>query len=96
VRIKTARSLRSIDAWKGRLSERKSSFPAGMVVLLSTLASSPRAKNSRKAVIVPLLILLLIAQFGAVEAGILVLLGLLTLKLQTYRLVNTLLRLRFL
>jgi hypothetical protein len=88
VRIGTAKALRSIDRWKERLVSRYHRYLAGVTLLALSLPGSRRALP-----VVLALILGISVHFAAVQFGLLLILGISSLRLYSYRFANTLLRL---
>lgn len=87
MRIKTSRTLRSIDQWKHNLSLRNHKFLGGLSVLL--LASGIARKEAG---VLMLLILGISVQFAAVQFVSLLLIGFFIAKLNFYRFANIFLR----
>ncbi len=87
MRIKTSRTLRSIDQWKHNLRLRNHKFLGGMSVLLLAFGMAKKEIG-----VLLLLILGLSVHFAAVQFASLVLVGFFIAKLNFYRFANLLLR----
>jgi hypothetical protein len=89
MRIKTSRTLRSLDKWKLRLNLRNHKFMGGMSLLLMAFGIA-----KWEIWLLVLLILGFAVHFAAVQFASLVLIGFLFAKLNFYRFANLFLRLR--
>ncbi|MGI0078547.1 MAG: hypothetical protein ACRECH_02885 [Nitrososphaerales archaeon] len=87
MRIKTSRTLRSIDQWKHRLRLRNHKFMGGMSVLLLGFSAARKEVG-----MLLLLVLGLSVHFAAVQFASLVLVGFFIAKLNFYRFANLFLR----
>lgn len=88
VRIKTSRTLRSIDSWKDRLDLANRKYFGVLSILLMAIGFA-----KHQSAVVSLFILGVSVHFAFVQFGTLLLLVFLLLKLQFYRLANVFLRL---
>jgi hypothetical protein len=88
VRIKTSRTLRSIDRWKQKVDLTRHKYVGLLAVLFTTIGFA-----KPQAALISIFIVAVSLNFAFVQFGLLVLLGFLLLKLQIYRLANVLLRL---
>ncbi|MHB2037158.1 MAG: hypothetical protein ACYCPW_10520 [Nitrososphaerales archaeon] len=88
MRIKTSRTLRSIDSWKDRLDLTNCKYLGVLSILLMAIGYA-----KHQSAVVSLFIVGVSVHFAFVQFGSLLLLGFLLLKLQFYRLANVFLRL---
>jgi len=88
MRIKTTRTIRAIDEWKNRFSNKNDRFFGGISILLSAIAFA----RSFAVVILALIIISVCIEFAAVQFASIVLLGFFMLKLRFYRFSNFILR----
>ena len=84
MRIKTSRTIKAIDNWKTRFSNKNERFLGGMSILLSAFAYA----RSRAMFILALLIVSVCIEFAAVQFASVMLLGFFMLKLRFYRFSN--------
>jgi hypothetical protein len=87
LRVKTSRTLRSIDNWKKRFDLRNHRFLAAMSLLILAASCS-----SGDVLILAFIILGVSVHYAAMQFAVLMLIGFLSAKLHMYRLTNTILR----
>jgi hypothetical protein len=87
LRIKTSRTLRSIDNWKYRFSRKNQRFLGGVSILLSAFVSA----GSGMILILIFFLLCVCVEFAAVQFASVVLLGFFMLKLKFYKFSNLIL-----
>jgi hypothetical protein len=87
VRIKLSRTLRAIDSWKDRVDHGRHKY-IGMLSLLLTALEVAKPSSA----VISLFIVGASINFAFAQAGLLIFLGLLLLKLQFYRFANLFLR----
>jgi hypothetical protein len=87
LRIKTSRTLKSIDNWKKRFDLRNNRFLAAVSILI--LAAS---YSNGQFLVLAFIIIAISVHYAAIQFGCLILLGFLSAKLTMYRFTNTLLK----
>ena len=87
MRIKTSRTLKSIDSWKNKVHLARHKY-IGLLAILFTAVGLAKTQTA----LISFFIIALSVNFAFVQFGLLVLLGFLLLKLQIYRLANIFLR----
>lgn len=87
VRIKTSRTLKSIDGWRHRVDLSQHKYLGILATLIAALGSA-----KIQTAIIAIFIIAVSVNFAFVQFAFLLLLGVLLLKLQIYRLANVFLR----
>jgi hypothetical protein len=87
-RLRTSHTLRLIDAYRARIDNEKRKFVIASGLLLSSAISSLKRLG-----IVPFILTGILLNFLAVQLLALLILGFLIIKLNSYRIVNGILRL---
>jgi hypothetical protein len=87
MRIKTARTLKSIDSWKNRVNLAKHKY-IGLLAFLLTAFGSAKAQSA----IVSIFIIGVSVNFAVIQFGFLLLVGFLLLKLHFCKMANMFLR----
>ena len=89
MRLNTATTRRAIDKWKERIGSEGSKFYLSIGAIVTSVVSK---RTGARPLVALVLVLATMFNFAFSEFALLAFLGLLTAKLQCYRLLNTFMR----